>query len=130
MQALEGLMHAIMARWSIPPERVIGHSDMAPLRKSDPGARFDWRRLARGGLSVWPDQTATEAGPETGAGAFLAAAGRFGYPPVGAEDLETTLTAFRLRFRPNAIGPLAADDCDTIKDRAARFPVDRATPSA
>ncbi len=39
-----------MPRWAIAPERVIAHSDMAPGRKADPGARFDWRRLARAGL--------------------------------------------------------------------------------
>lgn len=134
MCALEGLMAGIMARWSIPPERVIAHSDMAPARKFDPGARFDWRRLALGGLSVWPTQTSSETGIETGietgAGAFLAAAGRFGYAPSGKGDLETTLAAFRLRFRPEANGPLAARDCGAIQDLAARFPVDRAHPSA
>ncbi len=130
MRALEGLMRAIMERWSIPPERVIAHSDMAPARKFDPGARFDWRRLARGGLSVWPEPGEADTGPETGAGAFLAAAERFGYPPSGAEDLETILSAFRLRFRPNAVGPLEAADCAALQDLAARFPVDRARPSA
>ncbi|WP_085826594.1 N-acetylmuramoyl-L-alanine amidase [Roseovarius gaetbuli] len=130
MRALEGLMRAIMERWSIPPERVIAHSDMAPARKFDPGARFDWRRLARGGLSVWPEPGEADTGPETGPGAFLAAAERFGYPPSGAEDLETILSAFRLRFRPNAVGPLEAADCAALQDLAARFPVDRARPSA
>ncbi|HHL21754.1 MAG TPA: N-acetylmuramoyl-L-alanine amidase, partial [Aliiroseovarius sp.] len=54
MDALEQLMRGIMQRWAIPAAGVIGHSDMAPLRKADPGRRFDWRRLALGGLSVWP----------------------------------------------------------------------------
>ncbi|MDT8326850.1 MAG: N-acetylmuramoyl-L-alanine amidase [Roseovarius sp.] len=130
MRALEGLMRAIMTRWRILPERVIAHSDMAPARKSDPGARFDWRRLARGGLSVWPEPGRAETGPETGAGAFLVAAERFGYASSGAEDLETILAAFRLRFRPNAVGPLEAVDCAAIQDLATRFPVDRAGPSA
>lgn len=61
MDALEPLLHGIMARWSIPASGVIGHSDMAPGRKFDPGPRFDWARLARQGLAVWPrnisDQT-------------------------------------------------------------------------
>ncbi len=54
MAALEALLTAIMARWHIPAHRVIAHSDMAPTRKGDPGRHFDWRRLARTGLSVWP----------------------------------------------------------------------------
>ena len=63
MAVLEGLMIGIMSRWQIRPERVIAHSDMAPARKSDPGPRFDWRRLARSGLSIWPE-------PEEGHGQF------------------------------------------------------------
>ena len=55
MAALEALLDGIMARWAIPPAGVIAHSDMAPERKSDPGPKFDWRRLARGGRAVWPD---------------------------------------------------------------------------
>ncbi|WP_068247985.1 N-acetylmuramoyl-L-alanine amidase, partial [Tritonibacter horizontis] len=51
MQVLEQLLADIMQRWAIPPEGVIGHSDMAPGRKWDPGPRFDWQRLAIGGLA-------------------------------------------------------------------------------
>ena len=54
MAALESLMTGIAARWSIPPERVVGHSDTALGRKIDPGPRFDWARLARRGLSIRP----------------------------------------------------------------------------
>ena len=55
MVALERLLRGIMARWDIPAPGVIAHSDMAPSRKGDPGRRFDWRRLALQGLSVWPE---------------------------------------------------------------------------
>ncbi|HSF63838.1 MAG TPA: N-acetylmuramoyl-L-alanine amidase, partial [Paracoccaceae bacterium] len=96
MQALETLLAGIMARWRIPPERVIGHSDMAPDRKRDPGPRFDWRALARAGLSVWPD-SAARADPA----AFLPAVRAFGYPDAAPDVL---LAAFRLRFRPWARG--------------------------
>ena len=69
MAALEALLDGIMARWSIPPAGVIAHSDMAPERKSDPGPKFDWRRLARGGRAVWPDDDARRppAGRRSGA---------------------------------------------------------------
>jgi len=52
MRALEDLLPGIMARWGITAAGVIGHSDMAPGRKFDPGPRFDWARLARQGLAV------------------------------------------------------------------------------
>lgn len=113
MVALEEVMRAVMARWQIPAHRVIGHSDMAPARKSDPGPRFDWQRLARQGLSVWPDH-AKMAAPSD----FSAAARRFGYPDV-AEDL--LLKAFRLRFRPGADGPVTGTEAGMAADLARRF---------
>ncbi|WP_412174945.1 N-acetylmuramoyl-L-alanine amidase [Albidovulum sediminicola] len=114
MAALERLLAAVMARWSIPAERVIGHSDMAPDRKGDPGPRFDWRRLALQGLSVWPG-----AGDDTAD--FATSARGFGYPDLAPEAL---LAAFRLRFRPRASGPEAPEDRAMMADLAARFPVD------
>ncbi|MFZ0099750.1 MAG: N-acetylmuramoyl-L-alanine amidase, partial [Gemmobacter sp.] len=114
MSALERLLADILHRWQIPPERVIAHSDMAPLRKADPGPRFDWRRLALQGLAVWPEE-----GGEVGT--FLDDARAFGYPPAPADAV---LAAFRLRFRPRATGPLSEADCMMIADLAARFPVD------
>jgi N-acetylmuramoyl-L-alanine amidase len=103
----------VLDRWGIPAHRVIGHSDMAPDRKGDPGARFDWARLARQGLSVWPALA-------TG-GDFRADLLRFGYPSVSDASL---LRAFRLRFRPWADGPQDATDAALAADLAARFPVD------
>ncbi|MDX5401306.1 MAG: N-acetylmuramoyl-L-alanine amidase [Rhodobacterales bacterium] len=127
MDALEGVLAQVMARWAIPPERVIGHSDMAPLRKSDPGPRFDWRRLARRGLSVWPD--IQDAPP---ASDFLTdAAGAGFHSPEGCADpVQAVLTAVRLRFRPCARGPLDEWDRAIVADLAHRFPVDRAPATA
>lgn len=115
--ALETLLGGVMHRWGIPPCRVIGHSDMAPDRKSDPGHRFDWRRLAIAGLSVWPESLPTLPDPAQ----FAAAAQVFGYPGAGVDRL---LQAVRLRFRPWARGPLDARDMGIILDLARRFPVD------
>ncbi|WP_212525411.1 N-acetylmuramoyl-L-alanine amidase [Actibacterium sp. MT2.3-13A] len=121
MATLERLLREILARWSIPPERVIGHSDMAPARKSDPGRRFDWRRLARAGLSIWP--AAAVAAPAPDEAAFRAALRAFGYGGTHPTDL--LLDALRQRFRPWAAGPLAPADMAVALDLARRFPVDR-----
>ena len=125
MKALERLLAAIMTRWRIAPERVIGHSDMAPGRKIDPGPRFDWNRLARQGLSVWP-------APRAGEGDFLRDARRFGYAlPDGSDAAANViLAAFRARFRPWATGGLEAADRAMMADLAARYPVDRAAAGA
>lgn len=115
MQALTALLADVRHRWSIPPHRIIGHSDMAPTRKSDPGPRFDWRALAHTGQSVWPEPSPQPA-PN-----FTQAARAFGYPDL---DETTLLQAFRLRFRPWATGPLDPTDLALVTDLAQRFPVD------
>jgi N-acetylmuramoyl-L-alanine amidase len=112
MQALEGLLAGILDRHALPPAAVIGHSDMAPDRKADPGPRFDWRRLALQGLSVWPEPGTPKD--------FAADLRAFGYPETAPDTL---LTAFRLRFRPWAKGPL--DDTDrALAAGLRRFAVD------
>lgn len=120
IDALEALLPGIMARWHIPPERVIGHSDMALRRKVDPGRRFDWRRLARGGMAIWPEGHAP-ADPAQ----FAAAAARIGY--VQGDGLQPTdvLEAFRHRFRPWVApdAPLDAIDAGLAAEIAERWPV-------
>jgi N-acetylmuramoyl-L-alanine amidase len=115
MDALEGLLPGILARWAIPPEGVIGHSCMAPGRKIDPGPRFDWQRLARQGLAVWPAGSGTAP---VDPARFRADARAFGFPEV-ADDL--LLRAVRLRFRHGAPGPLDGRDCALLAEMAARF---------
>ncbi|WP_300032219.1 N-acetylmuramoyl-L-alanine amidase [uncultured Roseobacter sp.] len=110
MAALERLIRAIMHRWDIPPQNVIGHSDMAPGRKQDPGPRFDWARLAMQGLAQPAAVTAHPAAPT--ADRFRARAKKAGFSaPV---DDETLLRAVRLRFRPWATGPLAPEDLSVL----------------
>lgn len=122
MLALERLLDGILLRWSIPPERVIGHSDMAPDRKFDPGARFDWRRLARAGLSIWPEEG------EADLAEFSPSLRAFGYDP--ALPVDRLLDAFRLRFRPWTSGPLSPRDAGAAFDLGRRFPVDRGPEAA
>ncbi|MEZ5675604.1 MAG: N-acetylmuramoyl-L-alanine amidase [Thalassovita sp.] len=135
MAALEWLLAGIMQRWAIRPERVIGHSDMAPDRKSDPGPRFDWHRLARQGLAVWPDVCRADHRGEEGWSAETIlqmgqALRRFGYvmPDNDMAPLHV-YHAFCDRFgcggaenRGYAIA--------MARDLAARFPVDRDVPNA
>lgn len=108
MAALETLLPGIMTRWEIPLLGVIGHSDMAPGRKFDPGARFDWQRLARQGLSVWPKTAHGSAqAPD-----WAALATAFGYP---MDDAAATLAAFRARFRPWGSGPVTEADARILE---------------
>lgn len=106
MVALEDLLSDVMARWGIHPQGVIGHSDMAPERKQDPGPRFDWQRLERQRLAR-PRGTGARPGgalcPQ-----FRELAREVGYP----EEIDDTilLNAIRSRYRPWAKGPLTLDD--------------------
>ncbi|MGY9046756.1 MAG: N-acetylmuramoyl-L-alanine amidase [Rhodobacterales bacterium] len=113
MAVLDDLLIGIQTRWGIAPKGVIGHADMALGRKIDPGPRFDWRRLARLGLSIWPEVRA--------GGDFYRDAQRFGYAlPEGGEAL--LLQAFRERFRPGAGGAVCDADTALMADLAARWP--------
>ncbi|WP_120500892.1 N-acetylmuramoyl-L-alanine amidase [Roseovarius sp. EL26] len=106
MAALEVLMQGIMSRWDIRPEGVIGHSDMAPGRKCDPGPRFDWLRLEHIGLAA-PRYTGD--GPQQPSmDQFRTLALAAGY--TSEADDRTLLEAVRLRYRPHAQGPLCTDD--------------------
>lgn len=61
IQSVMTLVKAIMERHGLDRQHVIGHSDLAPGRKPDPGEKFPWKRLAEAGLSIWP-----KSGPEDG----------------------------------------------------------------
>jgi len=116
MDALEGLLGGVQVRWAIPAERIIGHSDMAPVRKLDPGPRFDWQRLALGGFSVWPDGAEAVNGSWVD---FLVYAGAFGYR---CGDRDALLSAFRMRFLPHKTGDLDAVDVGMAKWLADEWP--------
>jgi N-acetylmuramoyl-L-alanine amidase len=110
IDAVIKLVKAIVARHGIRPDRILGHSDIAPLRKVDPGPKFPWKRLAEEGLIPWPEAAAVAARRSTyEAGlpdvawfqAKLAEHG-FGIARTGILDPDTrrTLTAFQMKYRP------------------------------
>ena len=110
MQKLIMLCHGILSRHDIPAARVIGHSDVAPDRKQDPGELFDWPRLAAAGIGLWPDDgetTGSEASDEATAKSQLR---KFGY---GVDDFpfDTVVTAFQRHFRPAAVTGQFDADC-------------------
>lgn len=101
-EALVALLEDVCARHGIPRRQVIGHADLAPDRKVDPGKFFPWKQLAERGFGVWP-----EARGEPPAGFDpMAALRNFGYP---MKDPEATIRAFHLRFR-------ARDDLPPLLD--------------
>jgi N-acetylmuramoyl-L-alanine amidase len=101
MAAVIELAAGIVTRHPIPAARVLGHSDVAPARKQDPGELFDWPRLAKAGIGLWPDSAVPRAAPVGEVQALLA---RYGYdvPRSGVLDEATALaiTAFQRHFRP------------------------------
>ncbi|MBZ2206329.1 N-acetylmuramoyl-L-alanine amidase [Massilia soli] len=107
------LLKKIVKDHNIPPENIIGHADIAPQRKQDPGPMFPWHELAKHGLTVWPD-AAKVAAAKPGFEQLLPDAlwfqeklGTFGYAVArtGLLDKETrnVITAFQMRFRPMTI---------------------------
>lgn len=100
LAALEALLGGIFERRGVEPTGVLGHSDVAPLRKLDPGELFPWHRLAAKGLAYWPGEGDGAAEPDVERA--RAALTRFGYgyceDPGG---LAAVLTAFQRRFRPS-----------------------------
>lgn len=110
MAALERLLVQIMTRWGIAPGGVIGHSDMAPGRKIDPGPRFDWQRLERQGVAGARGCSMQPVEPSWDAFRALARAQGF---TAEVEDT-TLLEAVRLRYRPWARGPLTPEDLSPL----------------
>ncbi len=128
IEAVIGLCRDIMRRHGLPPWRVVGHSDVAPARKTDPGEHFPWARLARAGVSVWVEPLAPEAdAPALGrgdAGAEVAALQqslrRAGYdaPLTGrfCRKTEQVLTAFQRHYRPALVdGRADASSIGTLR---------------
>ena len=91
--ALVTLCQGILTRHPIPPWRILGHSDVAPVRKEDPGELFPWARLAGAGIGLWPIE-----GDDPGADAIGGLLSRYGYDPQA--PLEKTIAAFQRHFRP------------------------------
>ncbi|MBP4039930.1 N-acetylmuramoyl-L-alanine amidase [Aeromonas sp. SrichE-2G] len=122
--ALGALARELVERYQIPPTQVLGHSDVAPERKQDPGPRFPWRELAlRYGVGAWPDEARVAALRQQGLPAWppliwqqqLARYG-YGIAPSGEWDAQSraVMRAFQLHFRPTQVSGEPDAECQAI----------------
>ena len=111
------LLTDMRSRWTVPDDRVLGHSDVAPHRKTDPGELFPWKRLAEAGHGLWvepdpaPGAPLAEGDEGLGVLALQAALARLGYdsPRSGRYDADLTaiVRAFQRHWRPARVDGIA-----------------------
>jgi N-acetylmuramoyl-L-alanine amidase len=113
--AIAALVKDISQRYQITPDNILGHSDIAPLRKQDPGKLFPWERLASMGIGAWPDRVLVakylnRRSPDVLSDVknLQVLLKHYGYdqiPQTGVLDKETreTIAAFQMHFRPRDI---------------------------
>ncbi len=107
------LSRDIIQRYGIQPQDVVGHSDIAPQRKQDPGPLFPWRQLAQAGIGAWPDERDVQrllAGRDRHApvpmAPLLEKLARYGYaidPSWDARQQRNVVAAFQMHFRPDDV---------------------------
>ncbi len=102
--SLKRLCLDILARHAIAPARVLGHSDVSPARKQDPGELFPWRDLAGAGIGLWPGQAANPADAD----ALIL----YGYDPDVPRD--KTIAAFQRHFRPGNLSGVWDRECGLL----------------
>lgn len=109
MKAVAWLCRDILSRHDIPARNVVGHSDIAPTRKQDPGELFDWQTMAKLGIGLFPgchpDRGASRAEGSLRSLDFarddtLKALAEYGYDTA---DLPAAITAFQRHFRPKSL---------------------------
>ena len=127
MTRLLALIQGVVARHHLPPDRILGHSDVAPLRKADPGELFDWSLLARHGLGLWPspDFRPSEHAPvldpgSTGPAVIDLQLGLhtigYGVEGSGLYDAatEAVVRAFQRHFRPGLVDGIADAETGSV----------------
>jgi N-acetylmuramoyl-L-alanine amidase len=134
IDAVTALSRDILGRWPIPPERVLGHSDIAPERKEDPGETFPWSRLAAAGIGHGVSAAPIRDGRFFARGdsgqpveALQAMFALYGYdlPVSGVFDGRThaVVTAFQRHFRQARVDGVAdASTITTLRDLIAALP--------
>lgn len=125
IKLLARLASDIIKRYDITPDNVLGHSDVAPTRKVDPGPLFPWKQLADEGIGAWPDSSTVQqflagrAPSDTGSpGKIQAYLARYGYsiPQTGVMDATTrqVIAVFQMHFRPSDYSGIADAETEAI----------------
>jgi N-acetylmuramoyl-L-alanine amidase len=104
MESVAQLCTDILSRHAISPRNIIGHSDIAPGRKEDPGELFDWQWLARQGVGVWPSKP----------GAAQASARDLRQYGYNVSDLPKAITAFQRHFRQKSLTGQWDNECSAL----------------
>ncbi|WP_295036250.1 N-acetylmuramoyl-L-alanine amidase [Salinicola sp.] len=132
IEAVIALAKDIIRRYDLPPTSILGHSDIAPSRKIDPGPRFPWKRLHEAGVGAWPDdediatyrRRFAHCSPTVRQ--YQRALGAYGYrlATTGVLDEETrnVTRAFQMHFRPaNYAGQPDAETAAILWALLARY---------
>ncbi len=129
MAAVVALANDIIARHDICPTRVIGHSDIAPPRKQDPGEKFDWSRLASQGVGIWPHVSGEDTTENKDITRFVAHKEQFiavGYDITESDsndaEFKAVVAAFQRHWRQSAVtGRLDNGTIVVLNDIVAQF---------
>jgi len=115
MKVLIDLCAALMKKYKIPAYNIVGHSDVSPERKTDPGELFDWKKLALNGVGLWPNPTAEEVAEAEemvkNEYAFQHTLYDYGYNPLAAYI--DVVRAFHRHFYPEKFEEDFPDDVDS-----------------
>lgn len=125
MEALMALLQDIVVRHGLDPKNVLGHSDIAPGRKIDPGAAFDWMALYQAGFGLWRDDVTIEDVPllEMGSGdkavaplqkALTAIGYQLAASGIYDKATATVITAFQRHFRARQIDGIADAETQSL----------------
>lgn len=115
IDALIGLIKDIRMRWTIPDKNILGHSDVAPGRKLDPGEKFPWDKLANSGIGMMPSSThPLPSGEGWGEGEIFQKLKNYGY--TFTNDKKILLSEFRRHFLPHLLNlkNVTEDDIQAI----------------
>ena len=125
MAALGALCRDFLFRHEIVPCHVLGHSDVAPDRKSDPGELFDWPFLASEGIGLWPsDGEEMLVGDWGNIASFQKGLSDYGYPiditGILDDQTQAVITAFQRHFRPIKVNGSPDQECYVILEKLRR----------